>query len=120
MDDWDRLLICCTPLCVPRVRIPLSPQNKINMELITINGVIKKTKKNTTNYIGGCQYTNQYCVLILNENDLYNLMNVSIKLKGYTIDTLIIPKKYELSYMKLPNFKFISCQFMPKFKLILV
>jgi len=54
----------------------------------------------------------QGVVVILSEDDIENF-NTIIKLKGYSIYLLIIPKKYRFTFNDTKYFKDLSHQFIP-------
>jgi len=91
------------------------------MEIIVLNKVNKsKQTRYRTDYTGGCQYKGQVSIIILTEKDLSDLKKLSTKLRGYTVDKLIIPKKFEDTFNELPYFEYIAPQFSLDFELIVV
>lgn len=91
------------------------------MELIVIQNV--KRQKQTiykTTYVGGCQYKSNQTICILNDNDMKDLKKLVIKLRGYLIDTLIIPSEYGDTYYELEGFNYIAPQLSDDLKLITV
>jgi hypothetical protein len=72
---------------------------------------VSATTYSLTVYVEKCKDLNkpQHLTVILSDDDLTNI-NSLVKLKGYIIDTLVIPKKYRFTFNDTEHYKILQGQ----------